>query len=192
MFATSAANYPPYYFTEVLNLHTLNQLAVRSALGLALLTFSSNLASAGPLTVSSTVTGGPGSYLYSYTVTNGTADDPFVIDIPVLKLPGFVTNLIAPTGFKIAFDSGLGLVSFLEDSSFFTSTPVSGFSFRSIGAPGNVSFAATTLSSTSGNVFTLSGPTQAPVPEPGYLSLVGLGLSAAVIVRKKFRFKSVQ
>ena len=173
-------------------MNSLKRLLVRSTCGFALLALASSFASGGTISVASTVTGGPGAYLYAYTVTNTTPDDPFVIDIPVLKLPAFVTNLIAPTGFKIAFDSGLGLVSFIEDTKFFTSTPVSGFSFRSIGGPGNVLFAATTLSSTSGNVFTVSGPTQAPVPEPGYLLLVGIGLSAGAIFRCKSCSKSLQ
>ena len=171
---------------EVLLLHPFQRLFMRSAFCVALVTFASSFAFGGPLTVGSTVTGSPGALTYSYTVTNGTADDPFVIDIPVLKIPGFVTNLVAPTGFKIAFDSGLGLVSFLEDSSFFTSTPVAGFSFKSAGAPGNVSFQSTTLSSTSGNVYTLSGATLAPVPEPGYVVLTALSLLAGAVTRRRY------
>lgn len=166
-------------------MYSVNRMFVRSTFGLALVTLASSLAAGATITVAPTVTGSAGSFLYAYTITNNTPDDPFVIDIPVLNVANSVTNLTAPTGFKASFDSGLGLVSFLEDTAFFTSTPVSGFSFRSPFGPGPTTFRATTLSSSTGNVFTISGPTQGPVPEPGYLGLVALSLFAGFFTRLK-------
>ena len=166
-------------------MHSVNRMFVRSTLGLAFVTLASSFAAGATITVSPTVTGSAGSFLYAYTITNNTPDDPFVIDIPVLKSVNAVTNLTAPAGFKATFDSGLGLVAFLEDTAFFTSTPVSGFSFRSPFGPSAVLFQATTLSSSNGNVFNISGPTQSPIPEPGYLGLVALSLFAGFFTRLK-------
>ena len=161
-------------------------------LGVFLIAASPVLALAS-LTVSPTVTPNAGLFTYSYSVANNTPDDPFVIDIPVPK-GNAITSLMAPAGFISAYDSGLGLVSFLEDSSLFTSTPTSGFSFVSPTGPGSAMFAATTLSSSTFNLYTISGQTMAPVaatatPEPGYIGLLGLAL-CTVIGIKRFKFAS--
>ena len=79
----------------------------------------------------------------------------------------------------------MGLVSFLEDTAFFTSTPVSGFSFRSPYGPSGVNFKATTLSLANGTIYTVSGPTQAPVPEPGYFGLLAVTLAFGILSRLK-------
>jgi hypothetical protein len=183
---TFSSDRPPIpYSQQEIVLNPFNRMLARSALAIAFATLTSSLATAGTVIVNPTVTGSAGSFLYSYTITNNTPDDPFVIDIPVPNRPSAVTNLIAPSGFKAAFDSGLGLVSFLEDSLFFTSAPVSGFSFTSPYGPGSVLFQATTLSSSSGNVYTISGPTMAPVPEPGYVAILAvLALAAAPRIRR--------
>lgn len=139
-----------------------------------LLVLASSLASAASVTVDPTVTLSGGVYQYSYSITNDTPDDAFLIDIPVPAKPGEITNLTAPAGFQSAFDSGLGLVSFLEDTSLFGPAPIGGFSFESLDGPGAVTFAATLLSSSTGSLYTLSGPTTAPaptaaeIPEPIY------------------------
>lgn len=162
----------------------------RYTLGLAVLALSSVAMSGGTITVSPTVTGSVGAYLYSFTITNTTLDDPFIIDIPVPKLSNAVSNLTAPAGFKVAFDSGFGLVSFIEDTALFNATPRSGFSFTSAFVSGATSFKATTLSATTGNVITVTGPTLAPsqVPEPtsGILLLLsGIAIGVANWSRPK-------
>jgi hypothetical protein len=135
----------------------------------ATLLFASVLANAATITVTPDVTLSSGLYHYAYSITNNTPDDAFLIDIPVAASPSAIENLTAPSGFTAAFDSGLGLVSFLEDSSFFSSTPESGFSFDSLEGPGNVLFSATVLSSSTNSIYTVSGGTLAPVPEPRWL-----------------------
>jgi hypothetical protein len=149
-------------------------------------------ATAGPVTVTPSVTAIAGGFNYSYTVsetlTNSLGDDVFLIDIPVVADPSAVTNLMTPAGFESAFDSGLGLVSFLEDTTDFSSTPQSGFSFDSPFAPGSVTFSASVLSSTNGDIYTTSGLTTspAPAPEPGYLGLF-VCLVPAIFLYRRFR-----
>lgn len=149
-------------------------------------------ATAASVTVTPDVTVIASGYNYSYTIsesiTDATTDDVFLIDIPVVADPSAVTNLTSPAGFTTAFDSGLGLVSFLENTSFFSSTPLSGFSFDSPFAPEMVTFDASVLSSTTGNIYTVSGLTSspAPVPEPGYLGLF-VCLAPAVFLFRRFQ-----
>jgi hypothetical protein len=154
---------------------------------------TSVVAAASTVVVSPTVTPIAGGYEYAYTITNNTPDDPFIIDIPVLADPSAIFDLTAPSGFTSAFDSGLGLVSFLEDSSNFTSTPQSGFSFDSAFAPGAVTFQATVLSSTTGGIYTISGPTLGPnaaVPEPAYVSLWLLATFAGLVIYRRNRLSA--
>jgi hypothetical protein len=138
------------------------------------------LASAATITVDPVVSFSSGQYQYSYTITNPTPDDSFLIDIPVPADPAAIDDITVPAGFESAFDSGLGLVSFLEDTLMFGPTPTAGFSFDSPIGPGAVLFTATLVSSVDGSLYTLSGPTTAPaVPEPATFPLVaaaGLGL----------------
>lgn len=155
--------------------------------GVVLFLATASFATAASIVVAPTVTPIAGGYEYAYTITNNTPDDPFLIDIPVPADPGAITNLTAPPGFAAAFDSGLGLVSFLEDTSFFTSTPQSGFFFDSPDAPGLATFQATVLSSSTADVYTISGSTIAPVPEPGYLSLCLLPVFAWLLFRRSRR-----
>ena len=55
---------------------------------------------------------GSGIYTYSYSVLNdGPTFDLAIIDVPVLQSSNLM-NLIAPSGFGISFDPGVGLVSF--------------------------------------------------------------------------------
>lgn len=153
---------------------------------------TSVFASADSVVVTPTVTPIAGGFQYSYTITNNTPDDPFVIDIPVPADPSAIFDLTAPSGFESAFDSGLGLVSFVEDSSNFTSTPQSGFFFDSPDAPGSVMFQATVLSSTTGGLYTISGPTLAPVPEPAYISLWFLTGFLGLLVYRRNRHSATK
>ena len=143
------------------------------------------MASAATITVTPTVTTVGALFKYSYSISNTGSDDSFLIDIPV---SGPITNLKTPAGFTSAFDSGLDLVSFLENTSMFGPTPVSGFSFQSPFAPSPVLFQATLLSNTTGDLYTLSGPTQSPVPEPGYFPLLLLmGTACLITIRGRRR-----
>ena len=123
--------------------------------------------------ISPTVTAiGGALFHYNYTITNTSAtDDLFDVSIHVIPAIGSVQNLVTPAGFKSAFDSGLGLVDFVEDSSFFTTgTPITGFGFDSKFAPGTGVFDANFLTA-AGSINTVSGrtltPVGPPVPEPG-------------------------
>jgi hypothetical protein len=164
----------------------------RSWNAIVLLFATAIFAAADPVVVAPTVTPTAGGYEYAFTITNNTPDDPFIIDIPVPADPAAISDLTAPLGFRAAFDSGLGLVSFLEDSSNFTSTPQSGFSFDSSIAPGVVPFQATVLSSTSGDLYTISGPTMAPVPEPAHASLWFLPVFAWMLMRRRHQLRSLR
>jgi hypothetical protein len=151
---------------------------------------SAAFATASSIVVAPTVTPILGGYQYAYTITNNTPDDPFIIDIPVPADPADISDLTAPAGFKTAFDSGLGLVSFVEDSNYFTSTPQSGFFFDSPVAPGTVAFQATVLSLSAGDLYTISGPTLAPVPEPAYFSFLFLPLFIGLLIQRRNRLRS--
>lgn len=148
--------------------------------------FSIGLAAAGPVIVSPTVTHAAGAFHYSFAIANSGVDDLLLVDIPVPAVAQSIFNLTAPSGFHAAFDSGLGLVSFLEDTSSFGTTPTGGFSFDSLTGPGDVSFQATLLGSANGNVFADSGPTTAPVPEPAYFWAVASGV---LLVMSRRRIK---
>lgn len=128
-----------------------------------------------------------GLYHYNYTITNNTGQDIYLIDINTANQANAVTNLVAPVGFQKAFDSGLGLVSFLEDTSSFSSTPLSGFQFDSIFQGGQVLFAGDYLDGNFNNQV-VSGTTRGPVstPEPGSLAiLLTLGASGAFYFRRR-------
>jgi hypothetical protein len=154
----------------------------RLALCLVLLAFTFTIAAAGTITVDPAVNFTNGLYHYNYAISNTTPDDVFLIDVPVPRGLATVMNLTAPVGFLTAYDSGLGLVSFLENTARFTSTPLSGFAFDSPNAPGAASFQATVLNSSTGGVYTQSGPTTAPVPEPGYSAVLALLLPGLALV----------
>lgn len=154
---------------------------------------TASVTSAASVTVTPTVTPVAGGYNYSYTIsetiTNTTGgDDVFLIDIPVYASPSAVTDLTAPAGFTTAFDSGLGIVSFLENTSNFSSTPLGGFSFDSPIGPGSVMFDASVLSSTTADIYTVSGLTTspAPAPEPSYAGLF-VCLAPAILLYRRFR-----
>jgi hypothetical protein len=154
----------------------------------ALALMTSTAVWAGTVTVTPTVTPIGGGYQYAYSITNTTPDDSFSIDIPVYAGIGEITNVMVPTGFTSDVDTGTGDVFFLEDTSFFGSTPTGGFSFDSPVAPGPVTFTATLLSAADGSLYTISGPTvsPAPAPEPGYLGLFAF-LAPTMLLLRRFR-----
>lgn len=132
-----------------------------------------------PVMVNATVTPSGSLFRYNYSVTNSASFDISAITINVLSLPNAVQNLIAPTGFNIFFDSGLGVVNFVENTRTFTAgTTVSGFQFDSPFAPQVSSFTALGLDA-SQNPIIFTGTTLAPaaaVPEPTTLALLAPGL----------------
>jgi hypothetical protein len=121
-------------------------------------------------------------FQYNYTIADGTGLLA-VLDISVT--PGIaISGLAAPGGpaaFATAYDSALGLVSFIENGAVFTSAPESGFIFSSSIAPSASAFAATLFDGTTG-----SGHVQAPVvaPEASSLALCAFGLVAILVWRK--------
>ena len=151
---------------------------------LALSILASGMANADAVTVTSTVTPIGGLFQYDFSIANGTLDDLPVLDITVT--PGItIEDLTAPSGFQTAYDSGLGLVSFLENTASFGSTPLSGFKFDSSLAPNTSTFTATLLDLTTFDASTMSGNTQGPVvPEPGMLMPCAL-IVAALFWRKR-------
>lgn len=156
---------------------------------LALVLIPGSAALADPIVVSATVTPSGSLFYYDYTVTNNSSSDLFLLDIAVT--PGsIITGRVTPTGFVSAYDSGLGLVSFLEDTLSFGTTAIDGFAFYSPVAPGPTTFTASLLLATTGEIGTLSGSTIGPtasagVAEPETDCLLAVGLFALVLSRRK-------
>ena len=158
---------------------------------LAIAMFGSAGLEAAAITVTPSVTPDGALFHYNYTVVNATGDDLPVLDIVVQPGIAGITKLAAPSGFTSAYDSNLGLVSFLEDTALFGAAPIAGFSFDSPLAPRVSSFNATLLDANF-NVITVSGPTTGPVvPEPGSLPLLSLIACTALIFRRRLRVDSL-
>lgn len=129
---------------------------------------------------------GSGLYTYSYSVVNnGPLFDLAIINVPVAQNSSLM-SLLAPLGFDISFDPGVGLVSFFEDAdpgttpAFAPSSTRGLFSFTSAVGPATVTFDALDAG---GNTFT--GLTRSPVPEPGTLMLLGAALLPAFSARRR-------
>jgi hypothetical protein len=141
--------------------------------------------------VSPTVTPNGNLFHYDYSVTNNTGNDLLLVDVQVLTDPLTIQNLMAPSGFQIAYDSGLGLLTFLEDSSLFGTAPVSGFTFDSSVKPSFTTFAGLVLDGNGGFIH-VSGNTLGPVPEPGSLTLLcALGSGGIVWIRRRKREQGI-
>jgi hypothetical protein len=140
------------------------------------------------VTVTPSVTFSNGLYHYDYSVTSTLANDIPLIDVDVAPQADAVQNLMAPSGFQATFDPGLGEVTFLEDTSTFGSTPVSGFTFDSPLPAIATQFHALTVDD-NGGLSTLSGPTLGPqVPEPGQVALLAaFSLSGTLLLRRRNR-----
>ena len=86
-----------------------------------------------------------------------------------------------------AYDSGLGLVSYLEDTSLFTTAPLSGFTYDSDFAPMTSTFDSN-FAPLAGGITVTSGSTLAAVPEPGSVALfASMGAVAGFAARRKQR-----
>lgn len=142
------------------------------------------------VTVESTVTPVGSLFNYSYSVTNFSATDLFIVNLNNLpRVAGALTNFTAPAGFQIStYDPGVGIESFLADSQSFTpGVVISGFSFTSAYGPGTVQFDASNFG---GDTLTgtTRGPIVPPVPEASTLISVGAGvllLTFSVVRRRR-------
>lgn len=134
------------------------------------------------LIVQSTVTpAGGGLFHYEFSVTNNTIDD--VVFVSIDAVPGDLNigaSLVTPVGFLGSYDSGLGLVDFLEFTDLFAiGTTRSGFSFDSAFGPGAGRF--DTFTALTSNLSALDGPIDTVVvvpgvPEPTTAALLALGV----------------
>jgi hypothetical protein len=125
-----------------------------------------------------------GLFTYSYSVANNTSNTLAIISFGTSPAgPTTVQNLTSPMGFSASYDTGNGFVSFFEDSSsgtpqtFAPGSTTSAFVFTSAFAPGTTTFQALDIT---GNTFT--GVTQAPIPEPGVVSLLALAVPAGAFL----------
>ena len=110
--------------------------------------------------VEAQVTAINGGFLYSYMVTNNTDRELVIISIEVPSDPAAVANLTAPAGFAASFDSGLGVVDFVMDTSTFSGmSTVGSFTLESPLGAGPVNFTA--LDMDGGE---LTGTTEGPAP----------------------------
>jgi hypothetical protein len=144
----------------------------------------------GPIAVTDVVTPIGSLFQYDYTVADGTGLLA-VLDIAVTpNVP--LSGLTAPGGssaFTSTIDtvgSGSGeqeFVSFLENNAMFSSSPESGFIFDSPVGPSASTFDVTLFDSTTGT----GGGITAPIvtPEPSYLPVGALALSALLFWRKR-------
>jgi PEP-CTERM motif len=176
----------------------LTSKTARAVRTLALSIFASAIAQAGTITTiegSITVTDvvtpiGGGLFQYNYTIADGTADLA-VLDIAVS--PGVtISGLTAPGGtaaYMTAYDSVLGLVSFIENNAIFPSTPLAGFIFDSPVGPGASTFGVTLFGGPTGSGSGVTGPI---VPEPTSLMLCALGGAALLFWRKRLTASRLQ
>ena len=108
--------------------------------------------------VTPTVTTLAGSiYHYNYSIKNTSADDLFDVTIHVRAGAGQIFNVMAPIGFRASYDSGLGLVDFVENTNtFVTNQAISGFTYDSSLAPNPSTFDAN-FAPPAGGITTTSG-----------------------------------
>lgn len=120
------------------------------------------------LLLTPTITSSNGVYTYDYSIMNQTSSDLALVNLYVPTGVDQIWNLMAPTGFLGAYDTGLGIVTFLSDSSTLSSGfNGDGFSFQTNDAPGIINTSALTLT---GQTFV--GTASGPVPEPGSMALM--------------------
>ena len=134
--------------------------------------------------VKTTVTPAGSLFHYDYTLTNNTANEIAIFTLEGLPTGGnVVQNLTAPTGFQAAFDTNLGLLSFIGDTNFFSAGTTSpDFVFDSPFAPGTSTFTALDVTGTE-----IKGSATAPsaVPEPGAVSLLAGVVLAGMGLRRR-------
>ena len=134
--------------------------------------------------IKTTVTSVGSLFHYDYTLTNNTANEIAIFTLEGLPASSnAVLNLTAPTGFQASFDSGLGLLSFIGDTKFFSpGTTSPDFVFDSPFQPRTSTFTALDVTGTE-----IKGSATAPsaVPEPGAVSLLAGCLFAGMGLRRR-------
>ena len=138
------------------------------------------------VTVTPTVTQNGSLFHYDYRIMNGVTDDLSIITLEGLPMQNdAVKNLMVPNGFVGSFDSGLGLLSFLEGTQAFSvNTTFSGFGFDSLFGPVDGTFSALDINGTEFRGNTLIA---AAVPEPGTVSLLCGVVTGAVFALRRRR-----
>jgi hypothetical protein len=145
-----------------------------------------NLPGDGSVTVTDAVTQIGSLWQYDFTVADDSLAGLAVLDIEVT--PGIgITSLTTPGpagSFSTAYDSVLGLVSFLPNDSAFAATPTSGFAFDSTVAPAPDAFGVTLFDGAAQT--SAKGAIQGPIaPEPSSIVLSALGLCAALVFQRR-------
>ena len=137
--------------------------------------------------LTSTALGG-GIFDYHYSIANSGPEDLAIVSITDAALgdPMIGATLQAPSGFLASYDSSLGFVDFIGDTSVFgAGTKLGGFSFQSSMSPQGqfINFEALSITGTliSGNV----DLTITPVPEAGTFWAAGLGLAAFIFSQRQ-------
>lgn len=159
------------------------------ALGLAILASLASGPAHASLIVQVLVTPAGGAFAYEVTVDNQLADD--VVLVALVDAPAadalLSASLTAPVGYLATYDSGLGIVSFLEGTALFpTGVAVGGFSFTSAAAPGPGVFESFEALTSLG--VPVTGDLQMTlVPEPAGLLPLGIGILALGRSRRRSR-----
>ena len=132
-----------------------------------------------------------GLFDYDFSVTNNGTEDVSIVSIPDAPFGELTIDLtlVAPVGYLASYDSGLGIIDFLEDTDLFTvGSTRNGFAFTSASGPDSnfMTFDALTID---GNL--ISGQIRkdlrpgAVVPEPGTIVLLAFGLGCLFLRSSK-------
>jgi len=130
-----------------------------------------------------------GLFQYNYSVTDGTMqlavlDIAVTVGVPISGLATPGSSLFTATIDTVGSGSSeQEFVSFLENNGVFSSTAEPGFIFDSPIGPSATTFGITLFDGTTGT----GGGITAPIvtPEPSYLAVAALGLSALLFWRKR-------
>ncbi len=147
------------------------------------------------------VTPSGGVFQYNATVTNNSMVDltlVSIVDAPKAE-PLIGTSLKAPAGFIALYDSGLGIIDFLEASSVFAAgTTVGGFSFSSATLAGTMFFTKFEALNVDGGTFlgtitTQVGPGGASVPDSAStVTLASFAIAFLALARRLSRSRETQ
>lgn len=127
---------------------------------------------------------GTGTFLYSVFITNNGPDDISILSLVggPLSDPSIEPSFVSPSGYFAAYDSGLGIVDFLEDTATFTAGGTFGaFTFESMAAPGT---AFTMFEALDINAGSISGMSNI-IPEPASSGLAAIAILPLVLRRRR-------
>jgi len=165
---------------------TLTRNLIGVTIGLCILMLSSTVHA--DVIVDATVSPIPGGFHFDYSITNNESEDLVIVSIAgPAGDPLIGPTLTAPGGFLTSYDSGLGVIDFIGDTSaFLVGMTTIGFGFDSAFSPVPTTFEALTISGQK-IVGTTQAPGGGPIPEPSTMLLIGSGLiGLAGYGRKKF------